>query len=128
MFLFVLLLAPLRPLALRSGKAAALPYRIQIEILAEICPNTVVMWPLGNIHLNCALRSAAGPQPCPGGERRPGGAPGLQNQRGAQQSPRWVRFPSASANLKRLKAKGQMLKYRNQIFTPLMFQPLAFSL
>jgi len=25
------------------------------------------------------------------------GAPGLQNQRGAQQSPRWVRFPCTSA-------------------------------
>ena len=34
----------------------------------------------------------------PGGVRRPGGAPGLQNHGGAQQSPRWVRFPSASAN------------------------------
>lgn len=33
----------------------------------------------------------------PGGVRRPGGAPGLQNQRGTQQSPGWVRFPSTSA-------------------------------
>lgn len=32
-----------------------------------------------------------------GGVGRPGGAPGLQNQRGAQQSPRWVRFPYTSA-------------------------------
>ena len=31
-----------------------------------------------------------------GGDRRPGGAPGLQNQCGAQQSPGWVRFPFTS--------------------------------
>ena len=58
------------------------------------------MWPFGNVILNCALRSASGVWPRPGGVRRPGGAPGLQNQCGAQQSPRWVRFPSASASSK----------------------------
>jgi hypothetical protein len=71
--------------------------RFQIEIIPEICPNTVVMKALGNSQLNRTLRSAGSPQRGPGGVRRPGGAPGLQNQRGAQQSPRWVRFPSASA-------------------------------
>ena len=73
---------------------------IQIEILPGICPNAVVMRSFGNGNLNRPLHAAGGAGPCPGGVRRPGGAPGLQNQRGAQQSPRWVRFPSASANFR----------------------------
>ena len=79
----------------RSERAHCKPRLIRIEIIFQICPNAVAMQPAGN---ESRLSSAGGAVTRCGGVRRPGGAPGLQNQRGAQQSPRWVRFPSASAS------------------------------
>ncbi len=76
---------------------------IQIVFARQMWPNLHMNPPVGNSseHFGNALhpRCAQGGAFLPGGVGRPGGAPGLQNQRGAQQSPRWVRFPSTSAKL-----------------------------
>ena len=67
---------------------------IRVVIVFKICPNTRVIQPAAN---KVRWSSDDGEATRCGGVGRPGGAPGLQNQRGAQQSPRWVRFPSTSA-------------------------------
>ena len=53
-----------------------------------------------------------------GGVRRAGAGPGLQNQCGAQQSPRWVRFPSTSAKANRRGDRKMRRTMRNRIAQP----------
>jgi len=76
---------------------------ICLEISARISQNAGVIQPGGN---QSRPPAADGAMMLLGGAWRPGGAPGLQNQCGAQQSPGWVRFPCTSAPNKGSKMAG----------------------